>query len=402
MKLDIGVAGAGTAGAAAALLLARDGHRVTLFERVPEPMPVGAGILLQPTGMAVLEQLGLLEKAASLGAKVYRLYGQNERGHRVMDMHYHDWRPDSFGLGIHRGALFTLLQNPLASSGVDCRYGVNIVSVQRRSAKVMLADEGGQEVGAFDAVVAADGMRSQLRPASGLPASVTPYPWGAIWAICEDRSGQFDGVLGQRYRSAREMLGILPTGRLTQDGAPLVSLFWSLRSADVAAWRAAVLDAWKRQLLSLWPELADLLANIADTTQLRFADYCDVRMPRWHGDGVVVIGDAAHATSPQLGQGANLALLDAWVLRNALASCGSVAAALDTYAKNRRAHLRYYQWASRMLTPLFQSDRRLLPALRDMFMGVGGRLPYIRTQSAETLAGTRTGILFGTLRLPGE
>ena len=402
MKLDIGVVGAGTAGAAAALLLARDGHRVTLFERVPEPMPVGAGILLQPTGMAVLKQLGLLEQALALGARVHRLYGENERGRKVMDMQYHDWRAASFGLGMHRGALFTLLQQELARSAVECRYGVNIVSTQRQSGRTLLQDSDGHTCAEVDVVIVADGMRSQLRAASGLHAAVTPYPWGAVWTICEDASGQFDGVLNQRYRAAREMLGILPTGRLTRDGAPLVSLFWSLRADDAATWKEGGLDVWKQRLLQLWPGISGLLDNITDDSQLRFADYCDVCMPRWHVEGTVVIGDAAHATSPQLGQGANLALLDAWVLRGALAAGDSVAAALDQYSTQRRAHLRYYQWASRMLTPLFQSDLKLLPALRDQFMGWGGRLPLVKTQAAETLAGTKTGILFGKLALPGE
>ncbi|MEP7157161.1 MAG: NAD(P)/FAD-dependent oxidoreductase, partial [Betaproteobacteria bacterium] len=328
--------------------------------------------------------------------------GENQHGRKVMDMQYRDWRPGSFGLGMHRGALFTLLQRPLVPAGVTCRYGANIVSLRWHGGKSLISDSEGREQGAFDVVIAADGMRSQMRAACGLPARVEPYPWGAVWTICEDRNGEFDGVLNQRYRAAREMLGILPTGRLTRDGLPLVSLFWSLRREDAQAWQAAGLQSWKSQLLSLWPQLAGLLENITDTSQLRFADYCDVRMPAWHGDGVVVIGDAAHATSPQLGQGANLALLDAWVLQRAFASSKSVAAALERYSTQRRAHLRYYQWASRMLTPLFQSDQRLLPALRDMFMGVGGRLPYVKTQSAETLAGTKTGMLFGKLRLPGE
>lgn len=402
MRLDIGVVGAGTAGAAAALLLARDGHKVTLFERVPQPMPVGAGILLQPTGMAVLGQLGLLDEAVVLGARIQKLYGENARGRCVMDMRYEDWRPGSFGLGVHRGALFTLLRDKLAPGQVDCRYGVNIVSASEHADRLVLKDSDGNECGAFDAVVAADGMRSPMRAQCGLPSTAAPYPWGAVWTICEDRSGRFDGVLGQRYRAAREMLGILPTGKLTHDGAPMVSLFWSLPAADASAWQSAGLDAWKRQILALWPDLATLLDAITDTAQLRFADYCDVRMPHWHQGRMVVIGDAAHATSPQLGQGANLALLDAWVLRNAIAAAGSVPAALADYSKARSAHLRYYQWASRMLTPLFQSNLTVLPTLRDLFMGWGGRLPYVRTQAAETLAGTKTAILFGKLTLPGE
>ncbi len=402
MKYHIGIVGAGTAGAASALLLARSGHRVTLFERVPDPMPVGAGILIQPTGMAVLKQLGLLEEAVSLGARVDRLHGQNGHGRKVMDMHYRDWRPDSFGLGMHRGALFSLLQRELAPSGVDCRYGVNVTGIHRQANKTMLRDVQGLEHGPFDAVIAADGMRSQMRATSGLAASVKPYPWGAVWAICEDPTGVFNGVLNQRYRAAREMLGVLPTGKSASGGVPLVSMFWSLRTAHFATWQQQGLEAWKQQALRLWPELDGLLSGITQTSQLRFADYCDVVMPRWHGDGIVVIGDAAHATSPQLGQGANLALLDAHFLQRALASTGGIQDALQHYSDERRAHLRYYQWASRMLTPLFQSDQKVLPALRDVFMGVTGRLPFLKTQFAETLAGTKTGMVFGHLKLPGE
>lgn len=73
--LHIAVVGAGTAGAAAAILLARAGHRVEVFERVADPGPVGAGITLQPTGQAALRTLGLLDEVAACGAPVDRLHG---------------------------------------------------------------------------------------------------------------------------------------------------------------------------------------------------------------------------------------------------------------------------------------------------------------------------------------
>src|SRR5688572_6613801 len=66
--LDVGIVGCGTAGQAAALFLARQGHRVTLYERVAKPGPVGAGIVLQPSGMAVLAELGLLAPVLTRGA----------------------------------------------------------------------------------------------------------------------------------------------------------------------------------------------------------------------------------------------------------------------------------------------------------------------------------------------
>ena len=70
------IIGAGTVGLATAILLARQSHQVTLFEQVDELAPVGAGLLLQPSGLAVFEHLGVLDEALKLGAKVTGLEGQ--------------------------------------------------------------------------------------------------------------------------------------------------------------------------------------------------------------------------------------------------------------------------------------------------------------------------------------
>jgi len=106
---------------------------------------------------------------------------------------------------------------------------------------------------------------------------------------------------------------------------------------------------------------------------------------------VVFIGDAAHAMSPQLGQGVNMALLDAEALADALAANRSVPQALRDYAQRRQAHVRVYQALSRWLTPLFQSDRRGLAGVRDALFGPLGRLPLARRQMLKILTGTKTG-----------
>ncbi|MEA2753092.1 MAG: hypothetical protein QOI41_7235, partial [Myxococcales bacterium] len=72
-SLDVGIIGGGTAGSAAAIFLARAGHRVTLYERVPEPGPVGAGITIQPTGLHVLCRLELYPYIVERGAQIDRL-----------------------------------------------------------------------------------------------------------------------------------------------------------------------------------------------------------------------------------------------------------------------------------------------------------------------------------------
>ncbi|MBU2533789.1 MAG: FAD-dependent monooxygenase, partial [Alphaproteobacteria bacterium] len=104
-------------------------------------------------------------------------------------------------------------------------------------------------------------------------------------------------------------------------------------------------------------------------------------------------GDAAHATSPQLGQGANQGLIDAVVLGDAMASSPDIEAALKAYEAARRAHVRFYQLASAMMTPLFQSDQVVLPWLRDKVFDHLRHVPYLRREMLRTLCGLKMGPL---------
>ena len=106
---DVAVIGCSTAGAASALFLARAGHRVTVFEAVAEPGPVGAGIMLQPTGMKVLADLRLFDRLRARGARVDRLHCVTARGRDIVDLAYRDVHPRAYGLGMHRGVLFAEL-----------------------------------------------------------------------------------------------------------------------------------------------------------------------------------------------------------------------------------------------------------------------------------------------------
>jgi 2-polyprenyl-6-methoxyphenol hydroxylase-like FAD-dependent oxidoreductase len=403
--MRVAVVGAGVAGCAAALLLRRAGHAVTVFEAVAEPAPIGAGVLLQPTGQAVLQQLGLWEPMLALGAVVHRLYGDTPQGRAVLDMDYRCLGPQVHGLGAQRGALMGLLWQALRDSGAEWRCGVAVDDLSQDSTGATL-QHAGRALGRFDLVILANGTFSQLRRKLPVRQHERLFPWGALWCVLPQPAVAPIRLLRQRYRGAREMLGMMPVGRAhgaSGQDAPGVTMFWSLRGDALARWQALPdLHRLRGQMLQLLPEAEPLLAGLTDAGQLRVARYADVRMATWQHGRVVALGDCAHGMSPQLGQGANMALIDAWVLSQQLAACSeatAVPAALVAYSRERRAHLRFYQSASRWLTPLFQSDQRFGPWFRDVFFGFGGRWPWIQGQSMATLGGMKSGWLFGQLDL---
>jgi 2-polyprenyl-6-methoxyphenol hydroxylase-like FAD-dependent oxidoreductase len=401
----VAVVGAGTAGAATALFLSRAGHDVVVFERVPVPGPVGAGIMMQPSGLLVLDRLGLAGRVLERGSRVEHLVCETPEGRPILDLHYAMLAEGLFGVGLHRGVLFETLHGALAASPARLRCGVAVARVRgMRSGAVEVVDDDGLGLGVFDLVAVCDGARSRVRDAMhALTKTVRPYPWGALWYIGHDRERAHEGQLRQLARGARQMVGLLPTGLGPGEGAiPLVSLFVSTRADTVDAVRARGLDAWKDEVRSIAPTSASVLDQIRDFAQLTFASYYDVILPRWHAHRTALLGDAAHATSPQLGQGCNLALCDAAVLADAIDAEDTVDAALARYTTSRRAHLAFYQLATRWLTPFFQSDHDCLGAIRDSLMGPACSLAFVRREMVRSMAGTKTGILWGSLetRMP--
>jgi 2-polyprenyl-6-methoxyphenol hydroxylase-like FAD-dependent oxidoreductase len=166
--------------------------------------------------------------------------------------------------------------------------------------------------------------------------------------------------------------------------------------------RAGGLEAFKAQVRAVAPASATVLEQLDDLSQLTFAAYYDVVMPRWHTQRVAVLGDAAHATSPQLGQGCNLALCDAAALADAVEAAPTVEQALERFTASRRAHLEFYQLATRWLTPFFQSNAPPLGWMRDFLMGPASRLGFVRREMVRSMAGTKTGIFTGSMetRMP--
>lgn len=393
-SLTVGIIGTGTAGSAAALFLARAGHRVTLFEEVLAPTSVGAGIVLQPTGQSVLARLALLAPILERGARLDRLRCETTTKRTIVDLEYAMVDASLYGLGLHRGTLFTtLLEAVKREPNVTLQLGHEIVAIVAEGETRRVRDASGNVHGPFDLVVVANGAASSLENDRPLARRVVPYAWGALWTIAEDPAQVYRGMLYQVVRHNAVMLGFLPTGSGPDAPTPTVSLYWSLRADRIEAFQKGDFQGWKDEVRGYDVRSGFVLDGIEKPTDLLFARYRDVIMRRFTGHGCVYVGDAAHAMSPQLGQGANLALYDAMVLGDAVASEPTVARALERYDRDRRAHLGFYQFATRWLTPFFQGDLRLFSLFRDVFMPIGAALPPIRAQMVRSMLGVKRGIV---------
>lgn len=386
VPLRIAIVGFGTAGPAAAVLLRQLGHDVILFERAEACKAVGAGFLLQPSGMSVLEELGILDEVLAHAAKVDRLNVVDREGSTLLDLNYNDLGQGSFGAGLHRPVLLHHLISAMRGANVDVRWGWEVEHAVKVENCWLLKSTKGDECGGFDLLIVADGARSKLRDLVDVGGINRGYAWGAHWFIGVNHEIFPENELYQVVHGTRRLGGFLATGRDLDSGPDLVSLFWSIKISDDAAWRARPIQEWKDQILQHCPRSVDLLNQIGSWDQILTARYGDVRMRSWYADGIVVLGDAAHAMSPQLGQGVNLALADASCLADCLSRL-PLSAALAQYQRRRWFVLNYYQFATRWLTPWFQSDFEWLTPVRRVFFSISQRIPWARYLMTLSMAG---------------
>lgn len=341
---------------------------MVVFDKLEAPAPIGSGLILQPVGLRVLDEIGAGAAMRALGAPILRLSGKSEpSGRVVLDVRYRalgELAPA--GLGVHRGALFRALFEAARAAGAEIEAGREVVGAEEGA--LLFAD--GRRSARFDLVIDALGVRS---PLSGPPAQNLPY--GALWASLDWVPGFSLHALEQRYQAASKMAGVLPIGRLDAAGRPLAAYFWSLKHAAFPRWRDDGLEAWKQEARALWPATAPLLDQITTPDQLVFASYAHrtLRTPIAHK--LARVGDSWHCTSPQLGQGANMALLDALALARALVRQDDLEVALSEYARLRLWHIRLYQAASWLFTPAYQSDGKAVVWLRDALAAPLSKIP---------------------------
>jgi 2-polyprenyl-6-methoxyphenol hydroxylase-like FAD-dependent oxidoreductase len=382
------------AGATLACLLADRGLDVVVLEQEDDPRPVGAGIWLQHMGQQVLDRIGLLAPLREVSREVSRVGIRTASGRRLVDVSYADVPGSVPALGVHRGALFALLLAQVHRRGVRVELGVRVGGVRPVAGGLVVETPSGDH-GRYDLVVGADGSRSPVRRSMAVAVRDRPYEYGALWSVVDDPDRLCAAELFQCLRGTRQYLGVLPTG------TGQVSVFWSERGSAMPGVVAAGLPAWRAAARPLAGELAPLLEGVDHLLPAAYRDVV-VRSPYRVADrgAAVLVGDAAHAMSPQLGTGTSLALADAWTLHRCLATTRSLPTALERYAAARARHVRWYQWWSRLMMPVFQSGLTPLAGPRDLLAPYVMRVPGVRRQAVTTLCGDRTSP-WSTWSLPG-
>lgn len=349
---NIIVVGGGTGGIATALLLARAGARVTILERVAEPRAVGAGIAIAENGLAVLESLGL-GPALDVGRPVVAARITDAMGRTLIAAP----SPQPRVVLLKRSTLHGILLDALANEPrVERRFGTEVMRASPDGTVIVRQGDMEQTLGA-DLVIGADGVHSRVR-----------------------EGGAFRGQVRRSGLSYVRMLVAagLETGTEAWTPAGVFGAFavddgtYAFASCGLPECRAALearnLDAFREAWARVYPPARRILGALVRFDDLLVNEVLEVRCARWFDGRLALLGDAAHAMAPNLGQGANSALVDAAVLLDELRRATTLEQALAGYERRRRLAVRRVAAASARLGRIAEATHPIARTLRDRLL----------------------------------
>jgi 2-polyprenyl-6-methoxyphenol hydroxylase-like FAD-dependent oxidoreductase len=319
------IVGAGIAGLALARALRQRGLTAEVVERVTEWEPSGAGLYLPANAVRALHELGIDPAAAARANPIRRQRFLDHRGRRLADIDL-DRIWDGVGdcVAVHRAALHGALHE--ATAEVPVRLGTSVTDLQDGEApRVSFSD---RSTGRYDLVVGADGVHSTVRSlALGGPAA--SYVGQASWRFVADG---FPDISDWTV-----MLGRGCTFLTVALGQAVVYCYADLNTSDPAG-------AVGEDCPHSFADFADPVPRLLDqAAEAYFAPIEEVAPPAWTARRVVLVGDAAHASSPNMAQGAAMAVEDALVLAEMLTADQPVDQALASYVQRRKARVAWVQ-----------------------------------------------------------
>ena len=328
MGREITVLGGGIGGLAVALACAQGGAQVTVLEQADAIAEVGAGIQISPNGWRVLEALGLADAMAVLSPRATAVRLRDfRRGAEVFPMPLSDpAMPYHF---VHRADLIGALETACRDAGVAIRLGVEVATVEIEGITTLLHLADGS-VETHGLTLAADGLHSRARrrlnPKSN-PFFTGQVAWRCTIPVEAPLPPEAHVFMGPGRHLVRYPLrdGHLVNVVAVEERDGWAAEGWHHRD-DPAHLRRAFTD--------FCPEVRSLLDKAEDV--YLWGLFRHPVAERWWDSRLALLGDAAHPTLPFLAQGANMALEDAFTLRECLAADPNTDDALATYQQLRR------------------------------------------------------------------
>lgn len=324
---DIAVLGAGVAGLAVARALALRGAKVTLYEQAPAITEVGAGLQVSPNGVRVLRALGLDPLAFAMRSDGVKLL-DGYMGREVVHLDFAKYRPQDEFLLFHRADLIAMLEEAARALGIDVRLSHEVQDIHGDPDGVDLTFSNGTHA-RHGIVLGADGLHSKLRPLLNGPEK--PFFTGqTAWRATVPALGGEDPVAMVHMAAGRHVVCYpLREGKLINIVAVEERDDWSQEGWYHPGDPVELM----RHFANFGPGVTALLSRVTEVS--RWGLFRHPVAATWHSDRTALLGDAAHPTLPFLAQGAVMALEDAWVLADCLATL-PLEQALPTYQHKRR------------------------------------------------------------------
>ena len=355
--MKIIIIGGGIGGLATALALHRRGIAARVYERADALREVGAGISLWSNATHVLQQLGVLQEAVAVSAQVLQIHLKNAAGKSLNISRVEQYKPPM--LGIHRADLLQLLQRDLPTEQIYLHHTFDRYESLGHKLRVHFTNGAMAEC---DVLIGADGLRSRVRQqiiGDGEPR-YSGYP---VWrGLVELQRDDIPPSWPSETLGAGARFGIFPIGK--------GRIYW-YATANIPAGQSAPPIGRKQHLLSIFQNWhAPIPAVIAATDEAAILrNDCYDRKPThgWSQGNAILIGDAAHPTTPNMGQGGCMALEDALVLTKLLAeNPTNIAATLKQFERLRFARTAKITRLSRMFGTVGQWESKLGVAWREL------------------------------------
>jgi 2-polyprenyl-6-methoxyphenol hydroxylase-like FAD-dependent oxidoreductase len=330
------IVGGGIAGLTLAAALHQQGFYVELIERSTCWNAVGAGMSIQANAMRALRALGLDAAVANLGTVLHRWGFCDQQGDMLCDIDLETfWDDVGPCIGIERAKLQQALL--AGAAAVPCRLGMSVASLSQDEQRVSIAFSDGSN-GRYDLVVGADGIGSDIRELIFGPnpaAGAGHIAWRSLAPMRPQGLTDLRFFLGDRC-----FFGLCPVGNGHTYGFGHVA---EPHFHDEVRGR---LERLRKRFSEFGEPIQEYLAALECDDQIHCSTVEWVQQEQWHSGRIVLIGDAAHASSPMMGQGGCMAMEDACVLAEVLRSASTVEEALDAYVTRRRPRVKWVQQES--------------------------------------------------------